>query len=60
VWDRFTERPFFCSQRAIRNVSEESDVVLYLVNAAEEPAAAGISLSKRGNSISSFCTMRAA
>ena len=41
VWDRFTDRPFFCSQRAIRNVSEESDVVLYLVNAAEEPAAAG-------------------
>ena len=41
VWDRFTDRPFFCSQRAIRNVREESDVVLYLVNAAEEPAAAG-------------------
>ena len=41
VWDRLTDRPFFCSQRAIRNVSEESDVVLYLVNAAEEPAAAG-------------------
>jgi hypothetical protein len=41
VWDRFSDRPFFCSQRAIRNVSEESDVVLYLVNAAEEPAAAG-------------------
>ncbi|HEX6157609.1 MAG TPA: DUF3482 domain-containing protein [Burkholderiales bacterium] len=41
VWDRFADRPFFCSQRAIRNVSEESDVVLYLVNAAEAPAAAG-------------------
>jgi hypothetical protein len=46
VWDRFTERPFFCSQRAIRNVSEESDVVLYLVNAAEEPAAAGYAESE--------------
>ena len=41
VWDRFTDRPFFCSQQAIRNVREESDVVLYLVNAAENPMAAG-------------------
>jgi uncharacterized protein DUF3482/50S ribosome-binding GTPase len=41
VWDRFTDRPFFCSQRAIRNVRDESDVVLYLVNAAEDPASAG-------------------
>jgi hypothetical protein len=41
VWDRFTDRPFFCSQRAIRNVRDESDVVLYMVNAAEDPASAG-------------------
>ena len=41
VWDRFTDRPFFSSQQAIRNVREESDVVLYLVNAAEDPASAG-------------------
>ena len=41
VWDRFTDRPFFCSQGAIRNVRDESDVVLYLVNAAEDPASAG-------------------
>jgi len=41
VWDRYTDRPFFCSQQAIRNVRDESDVVLYLVNAAEDPAAAG-------------------
>ena len=41
VWDRFADRPFFCSQRAIRNVRDESDVVLYLVNAAEDPASAG-------------------
>jgi hypothetical protein len=41
VWDRFTDRPFFSSQQAIRNVHDESDVVLYLVNAAEDPAAAG-------------------
>jgi hypothetical protein len=41
VWDRFTDRPFFSSQAAIRNVRDESDVVLYLVNAAEDPASAG-------------------
>ncbi len=41
VWDRFTDRPFFSSQQAIRNVRDESDVVLYLVNAAEDPASAG-------------------
>jgi hypothetical protein len=41
VWDRFTDRPFYSSQQAIRNVKDASDVVLYLVNAAEAPAAAG-------------------
>ena len=41
VWDRFTDRPFFSSQQAIRNVRDESDVVLYLVNASEDPASAG-------------------
>jgi hypothetical protein len=40
VWDRFADRPFFCSQQAIRNVREESDIVLYLVNAAEDPSSA--------------------
>jgi hypothetical protein len=40
VWDRFTDRPFHCTQRAIRNVRDESDAVLYLVNASEDPAAA--------------------
>lgn len=40
-WDRLTDRPFFCTQRALRNVRDESDVVLYLVNAAEDPRAAG-------------------
>jgi hypothetical protein len=38
VWDRLTDRPFFCSQQAVRNVRDESDVVLYLVNAAEDPS----------------------
>lgn len=40
VWDRLTDRPFFCSQQAVRNARDESDVVLYLVNAAEDPSAA--------------------
>jgi Domain of unknown function (DUF3482)/50S ribosome-binding GTPase len=41
VWDRWRDRPFWSSQHALRNVREQADVVLYLVNAAEEPAAAG-------------------
>jgi hypothetical protein len=41
VWDRFTDRPFWSSQQALRAVRDEADVVLYLVNAAESPAAAG-------------------
>ena len=41
VWDRLTDRPFYSSQQALRNARDESDVVLYLVNAAEDPASAG-------------------
>jgi hypothetical protein len=41
VWDRFADRPLYSSQQALRNAREESDVVLYLVNAAEDPASAG-------------------
>jgi len=40
VWDRLVDRPFFCSQQAVRNVRDESDVVLYQVNAAEDPSSA--------------------
>jgi hypothetical protein len=40
-WDRYTDRPFFSSQQAIRNVHDTADVVLYLVNASEDPASAG-------------------
>ncbi|MDE2371647.1 MAG: GTPase domain-containing protein, partial [Burkholderiales bacterium] len=40
VWDRWRDRAFWSSQRALRHVQAESDVVLYLVNAAESPAAA--------------------
>ena len=40
VWDRFADRPLWCSQQAVRNIREEADLVLYLVNAAEDPAQA--------------------
>jgi hypothetical protein len=40
VWDRFRDRPLWATQQAVRNVREEADVVLYLVNAAESPEAA--------------------
>jgi hypothetical protein len=41
VWDRYAHRPFFSSQLAVRNVRDAADVVLYLVNAAEDPAGSG-------------------
>ena len=41
LWDRFRDRPLWCSQQAVKNVQEEADVVLYLVNAAEKPESAG-------------------
>lgn len=41
TWDRITDKPLWCSQQALKNVREEADVVLYLVNAGEPPEAAG-------------------
>jgi hypothetical protein len=41
AWDRVLDRPLWCSQEAVRNIRDEADVVLYLVSAAEDPAAAG-------------------
>ncbi|MGZ8386521.1 MAG: GTPase domain-containing protein [Nitrospira sp.] len=41
VWDRFRDRPSWCAQQAVMNVQQEADVVLYLVNATEEPSMAG-------------------
>ncbi|MEM9479979.1 MAG: GTPase domain-containing protein [Verrucomicrobiota bacterium] len=41
AWDRIADRALWCSQQAVKNVQEEADVVLYLVNASEEPEAAG-------------------
>ncbi|MEO7338504.1 MAG: GTPase domain-containing protein [Caldimonas sp.] len=41
VWDRWRDKPFWATQQAMRNVRDEADVMLYLVNAAESPEAAG-------------------
>src|SRR5512140_3438378 len=41
VWDRYTDRPFFSSQQALCNIRNDADVVLYLVNSAEDPSSAG-------------------
>ncbi|WBY16117.1 DUF3482 domain-containing protein [Erythrobacteraceae bacterium WH01K] len=40
VWDRWRERPLWSSQQAVKNAREQADAILYLVNAAEDPAAA--------------------
>ncbi|MGE0356975.1 MAG: DUF3482 domain-containing protein [Burkholderiales bacterium] len=37
VWDRYRDRPLWCSQQAVRAVRESADVVLYIVSAAEDP-----------------------
>lgn len=41
VWDRVADRPMWCSQQAVRNIREDADVVMYLVNAGEDPAMVG-------------------
>lgn len=41
VWDRFRDRSFWLTQLAVRNVRDQADVVLYLVNASEAPDDAG-------------------
>jgi GTPase SAR1 family protein len=41
VWDRFADRPFWCSQQAMQNARDISDVILYVVNAGEQPSSAG-------------------
>jgi len=41
VWDRLVDRPLWCSQEAVHNIKAEADVVLYLVNATEDPEDAG-------------------
>ncbi len=41
VWDRWLYPGFHFSQKVLRTIQDEADVVLYLVSAAEPPAAAG-------------------
>lgn len=41
VLDRLRDRPFWLSQQAIRTARDSADVVLYLVNSAENPGDAG-------------------
>ena len=41
VWDRFRERPLWSSQQAVRNARDHADIILYLVNASEDPEDAG-------------------
>lgn len=40
VWDRYRDRPMWSSQQAVRNARDEADVILYLVNASEDPVGA--------------------
>ncbi|WP_226858121.1 DUF3482 domain-containing protein [Diaphorobacter aerolatus] len=41
IWDRWRDKPFYMSQRALVAARDHADVMLYLVNAAEDPADAG-------------------
>ena len=41
VWDRYRDRSFWLSQQALRSARDNGDVVLYLVNASEDPQDAG-------------------
>jgi GTPase SAR1 family protein len=41
MWDRFADRPFWCSQQAMHNARDTSDVILYVVNAGEQPSSSG-------------------
>src|SRR6478735_4132863 len=41
IWDRWREPALWSSQQAMRNVRDDADVVLYLVNASETPSDAG-------------------
>jgi hypothetical protein len=41
VFDRYRDKPFWLSQQALRTAKESADVVLYLVNSAENPRDAG-------------------
>jgi hypothetical protein len=38
VFDRWTDRPLWCSQRCLENARNDADVVLYLVDANADPS----------------------
>jgi hypothetical protein len=38
LWDRITNRPLWCAQQAMKNVRDQAEAVLYLVNASESLA----------------------
>ncbi|MEP7139584.1 MAG: GTPase domain-containing protein [Caldimonas sp.] len=40
TWDRWRDRPFWATQQALRNVRDEADAMLYLVDASQSPEAA--------------------
>ncbi|MFT5469251.1 MAG: GTPase Era involved in 16S rRNA processing [Verrucomicrobiales bacterium] len=41
VWDRLTDKSLWCSQEAIRNIREDADIVLYLVDGSQDPDSIG-------------------
>ncbi len=41
VWDRFADRPLWCSQQALRTARSSTDVILYVANAGEQPGSVG-------------------
>ena len=38
VWDRVSDKSLYCSQEAIRHIAERSDIVIYLVDASQNPS----------------------
>jgi hypothetical protein len=41
VWDRYAEKPFWCSQQALRAARDSADLLLYVVDATQHPDSAG-------------------
>ncbi len=39
VWDRLTDKTLWLNQQAVRHVKDQSNIILYLVNASEPPEA---------------------
>ena len=45
IWDRWRDKASWSSQQVLKTVRDQSDVVLYLVNASENPADAARALA---------------